>query len=824
MRISEAKSGELSAMSATIELHLKQVEHSHRALALLTWGGKQASHEFDLPWLSPEERKIVYWALELYRQDQATWPGSETTRSGEGLGLFVAGRPADDRLQTIGRHLYQRVFGTEAMRALLDESLHAHSPGDAFPPAIHIRSVAEDSQLQMYPWELLHDSHGFLFNPPRAALVRTLALRDPLPVIELSSALRVLVVSPRPDDIAQHGLSDLSELDRAENSDRRFLERVSGKYADALLLIPPAKNAATLDAIDQRLFQPGRQIHVVHIDTHGAFGWLCSNEKCLRLNSLGRTMCSVCGRARENDQQTQGYLAFEDQARHLSWVDGHQLGRILFNRRISLVVLSACKSGLISGDSVFFSVAGALIENGIPAVVGMQYSIGVSTAARFVDKYYEHLIKGIPAVDALAEARRGLSSLSRFGAADDAWYRPVLYVRTDPTNSRCQLFTRRTQSAPIGSGPVRDKVELEFPYGTMLPNSRYYIQRKADLECLSTLMAGPSTICLLGPRQTGKSSLIVRLARELQDTAQIPTAYIDLQQFIAEQLKDSGAFCREFCRALSRAVYLEDSVADFWARPDNLPASDIARCRWYITDHILPNLDGRLLMALDGLERLLGSSFSEDFFRMFRVFHDERAMRPLMGKLSFLLSVSTDPRYLINDRQGSPFNVAQHIRVEHFTREQLRQLTELYGLTLSPEQLDRLFTSLGGHPFLTRLALHKIAEGTLELEQLLIIASDEAGPFGDHLRRIWQAVHEQPDLERYLRDLCLSFNEPTWKKVGRQLRFLGAHGQGNYDRGRAQTRLLDAGIIEVLKDQPVFANIVYQDFFCSVFKNSIGHA
>lgn len=154
-------------MSTIIELQLKQIEHSQRGLALLTWGGKQASHEFDLPWLLPEEREILYWALELYRQDQRTWPGSEITSIGESLGLFIAGRPANNRLQTIGQHLYQRVFGTEAMRALLDESLYGHPIANVtIPPAIHIRSSAEDSQLQMYPWELLHDSKEFLFNPP----------------------------------------------------------------------------------------------------------------------------------------------------------------------------------------------------------------------------------------------------------------------------------------------------------------------------------------------------------------------------------------------------------------------------------------------------------------------------------------------------------------------------------------------------------------------------------------------------------------------------------------------------------------------------------
>ncbi len=99
-------------------------------------------------------------------------------------------------------------------------------------------------------------------------------------------------------------------------------------------------------------------------------------------------------------------------------------------------------------------------------------------------------------------------------------------------------------------------------------------------------------------------------------------------------------------------------------------------------------------------------------------------------------------------------------------------------------------------------------------------AASFSGPFGDHLMRICQSVLEQPDLKLYLRHLCRGLNEPLWKKVGKRLRF---RSLGENDRAWAQTRLMDAGIIEMYRGQAVFANVVYRDFFCNVFKNSVSY-
>ena len=64
----------------------------------------------------------------------------------------------------------------------------------------------------------------------------------------------------------------------------------------------------------------------------------------------------------------------------------------------------------------------------------------------------------------------------------------------------------------LGNSPPPSLEPIEPPYGTMRPDSRYYIERAADHNCL-TLIGQPfaSTIFVQAPRQMGKSSLMRRM-------------------------------------------------------------------------------------------------------------------------------------------------------------------------------------------------------------------------------------------------------------------------------------------------------------------------
>jgi CHAT domain-containing protein len=118
----------------------------------------------------------------------------------------------------------------------------------------------------------------------------------------------------------------------------------------------------------------------------------------------------------------QGYLALEDENRNVDWIDSGTLGTLFYNRHIHLVVLSACRSGSIGGETLFSGNAPALIQAGVSAVVAVQMPVSVNVANKFVDSFYRQLalLDSIPA--AVNSGRLHLLRTSE-------WFIPTLYLR-----------------------------------------------------------------------------------------------------------------------------------------------------------------------------------------------------------------------------------------------------------------------------------------------------------------------------------------------------------------------------------------------------------
>jgi hypothetical protein len=69
--------------------------------------------------------------------------------------------------------------------------------------------------------------------------------------------------------------------------------------------------------------------------------------------------------------------------------------------------------------------------------------------------------------------------------------------------------------------------------------------------------------------------------------------------------------------------------------------------------------------------------------------------------------------------------------------------------------IHRLYTLIGGHPYLTRKALYVLASSapSCTLEQLFDTASEDTGPFGDHLRYYLLRLQRKPELITALRQV-----------------------------------------------------------------------
>jgi hypothetical protein len=95
---------------------------------------------------------------------------------------------------------------------------------------------------------------------------------------------------------------------------------------------------------------------------------------------------------------------------------------------------------------------------------------------------------------------------------------------------------------------------------------------------------------------------------------------------------------------------------------------------------------------------------------------------------------STEPYEFVDDLNQSPFNVGEVLDMQDFTEDEVVELNNRHGSPLTPAETERLMRLLGGHPYLTRKALYLVSSKRLTADELFSRASEERGPFGDHLR------------------------------------------------------------------------------------------
>jgi hypothetical protein len=138
---------------------------------------------------------------------------------------------------------------------------------------------------------------------------------------------------------------------------------------------------------------------------------------------------------------------------------------------------------------------------------------------------------------------------------------------------------------------------------------------------------------------------------------------------------------------------------------------------------------------------------------MLRSWHNSRLTGSIWKKLDLALVTSTEPYQLIENLNQSPFNVGEVIELTDFTTVQVSELNHRYGLPLTPDQEHQLLALLGGHPYLVRRALYQVASQRISAIDLFVQATEDRGPFGDHLRYHLFRLQGKTDLIEGLRQV-----------------------------------------------------------------------
>jgi len=308
---------------------------------------------------------------------------------------------------------------------------------------------------------------------------------------------------------------------------------------------------------------------------------------------------------------------------------------------------------------------------------------------------------------------------------------------------------------------------LEPAEGTMDAESSFYIERDGDGVALRALQRQGVTLTIKGPRQMGKSSLLMRVIQGALEAGR-EVVYLDLQQFDQEVLAEADRFYPQFCQAISDQLGLADGTAEAWA--DGGGNNQLASR--YVQNQVLTALNRPLLLAMDEVDRLFEAEYRSDFFAMLRGWHNNRASPlPLLlpwKQLDLALVTATEPYHLIANLNQSPFNVGEVIQLHDFSAEQVADLNQRHGAPLAAGPRAQLMELLHGHPYLVRRALYLVANGQRPVEQVLEQAASDYGPFGDHLRYHLFRIVDHQALRAGLRQVIRS-NRCDDKKTSRLL-------------------------------------------------------
>jgi hypothetical protein len=301
---------------------------------------------------------------------------------------------------------------------------------------------------------------------------------------------------------------------------------------------------------------------------------------------------------------------------------------------------------------------------------------------------------------------------------------------------------------PLPEFDPRILEELIVPGGTVSLKDKFYVERDADSKYKHEVSKAGSTISIRASRQTGKSSLLVRGIHHVLRASKI--IHIDLQRVDSSFLRDSDSFLRYVATLITQKLGIKQEVVkEEWS--SELGPQD--KLTAIFDNHILPAVDQTIILAIDEADRLLETSFSDDFFALLRAWHNNRAFDEAWDKLNLVLVIATEPYLLIKDLNQSPFNVGLRLDLEDFNRNQVQELNRRHGILVDERDAERFFNLLSGHPYLTRKALYTLVADRITLNELFTRATDDQGPFGDHLRRQHWLLRNEQELRENLRQI-----------------------------------------------------------------------
>ena len=454
-----------------------------------------------------EGKADVEFALTAQQQEELRWYLEDYLQLAESVaGVHV--EQIEGFMKQRGVELYEKILeGSRDVQRIFDRVLDDLAD-------LRVEITTEVTEAASIPWELMRDPQSD----------SAIALRVKSFVRVQSGANISFVKAPRADNgrvrllyvVCRPGGRKDVELRAVAN---RLLQDLGEDLArfDVTALRPP-----TYEQLQQELQEAkkeGRPYHIVHFDGHGTYADLSKTTLADWAAALSSVMLG------DGTSGKQGYLLFEhagdDKMRP---VPGEQLGKLLHDTGVPVLVLNACQSAMHEAvekpegaDNVhdevraIGSLAQAVVDQGIPAVLGMRYSVFVVTAAQYVGELYRALANRRGFGEAASEARKHLhGNPDRWVGLQPRplqdWFVPVVYEATP-----LQLLPKKKPDE-LGRQRELDPVQLNTALLRYVPDHGF-VGRDETLLMLDRAFDVHPVVLLHAYAGQGKTTTAVEFAR-----------------------------------------------------------------------------------------------------------------------------------------------------------------------------------------------------------------------------------------------------------------------------------------------------------------------
>jgi len=304
--------------------------------------------------------------------------------------------------KSYGGKLYEAVMSGEVNARWLSSLTEAETQGHGL--RLRLR-IADAPELNGMPWEYLYNAslNRFLSLSERTPLVRYLELPERIRPLSVEAPIRVLVAISSP--------SNYPPLD-VEREWSQLQEALEPLTRSGLVVLDRLSNVRLSLLRDQ--LRAG-EYHMLHFIGHGGF----------------------------DTGSDEGALVFSDKDGKGRIIGAQRFGTILHDHQsLRLVILNACEGSRTSEKDPFAGTAQTLVQQGVPAVIAMQFEITDPAAITFAKEFYTVVASGHPVDAALAQAR-----LAIFADENDIEWGTAVHYMSDQEGGN--FTVRHDPSKPV---------------------------------------------------------------------------------------------------------------------------------------------------------------------------------------------------------------------------------------------------------------------------------------------------------------------------------------------------------------------------------------